>query len=249
MLLNVVDRADVKTPPRNYFAFPIGTRLTPEERLRVLQSAINHSEPSSAKPNAILDDADAKQRELDEAWAKRVQEDEELRRKREEREREQALIGEMDWVRSGGVLRDENGKRDYARTAEIRKLVEEEDKQKRAMERWIAYESSWTRLLTTTDPVTFASIPWPLLHKPSSSEDLRDPVKIAEFLFESLKVKGIAVKRKDRLRASLLRWHPDKLGGVIARATEEEAEEVKEGISAVARGLMVLQEACKSDRS
>ena len=233
---------------RGYFAFPIGTSFTPEEKLKTLQSFKSGVEAPLALESPP-DDAEAKQRVLDEAWAKRVKEDEERRQKREEREREQALIGEKEWVRSGGILRDENGKRNYERTTEVRKIIEEEDKQKRILARWNDYESAWTSLLSSSERVTFASIPWPLMSKPTSSEDLRDPAKVAEFLFESLKVDGITIKRKDRLRASLLRWHPDKLRGVIARVAEEEVEEVQEGISAVARGLVLLQDAIKPEKS
>ena len=94
--------------------------------------------------------------------------------------------------------------------------------------------------------VTFADMPWPLHTPPTSPDELRNPGKIAEFIFESLTLEGNKTTRRERLRSSLLRWHPDKLRSLLARVPEEELDAVKDGIDAVVISLMKLQEAEKA---
>lgn len=182
----------------------------------------------------------------DRAWRERRVFEEQRRKTREEREREQALIGEKHWIRQGGILRDANGRRDTRRTEEVRKIVEREDREQLIVERWQAYENRWAIILSSNDKlIAFGDIPWPLILPPKDPEDLRNPSKIAEFLFESLTLEGNKTSRKERLRTSLLRWHPDKLRGVLERVLEEEITIVKDGIDAVVISLMKLQEAEK----
>lgn len=171
---------------------------------------------------------------------------EELKRNREVREREEALIGEKHWVRQGGMLRDTNGRRDAKRTEEVRRLVEQEDKERRIRERWTAYEDTWTRLSSSSEPVSFSAVPWPKAPCPKGPSELREHTAIANFLFESLSLPENTTTRKDRLRASLLRWHPDKLSGIIARTVENDRDAVKEGIDAVVISLRTLQAEEKS---
>ncbi|KLO11395.1 hypothetical protein SCHPADRAFT_474101 [Schizopora paradoxa] len=226
------------TPTKGYLAFPRGRPPTHEERFR----AFLHKSSSNPPVIVPLPESNGAKERLDTAWREREQSEVERKRAREAKEREEALKGEKDWVRSGGVLRDAEGRRDYARTAEVRKLVEVEDAQRRALSRWEAYETAWTKLNTSTELLSFGDIPWPLTSKPDNPGQLRDKTAIAQFLFETLHIPGVKSSRKDRLRTSLLRWHPDKLGALIARVKEEDVEAVKDAVDAVVISLMELQE-------
>ncbi|EJD05620.1 uncharacterized protein FOMMEDRAFT_78190 [Fomitiporia mediterranea MF3/22] len=233
-----------------HLAFPACTWVTPEEKLRTLHQLFHAQQNlQSQKTNEqlVAENAEQKKRvEAEQAWEKYLGLEEKRRRVREEREREEALKGEKHWVRHGGILRDANGRRDYKRTDEIRKIVEREDKERRIIERWRAYENAWINILASADKaLSFGDIPWPLASPPKSPDDLRDPTKIADFLFESLTIESNKTTRKERLRTSLLRWHPDKLGGILARVPEGELDAVKDGIDAVVISLMKLQEAEK----
>ncbi|EGO03329.1 hypothetical protein SERLA73DRAFT_101406 [Serpula lacrymans var. lacrymans S7.3] len=167
--------------------------------------------------------------------------DEEARRRRREKAKEVADAGEMEWVRSGGVLRDAFGRRDWVRTEGIRKEIKLQEQEKRVMEKWEAYERRWRLLLTSNDPLGFSDIPWPLHTPPSAAKGLAI-TPISEFVFESLSVRANVVTRRERIRNSLLRWHPDKLAGVVSRVKCDDMEGVVEGINAVAHCLKTLQD-------
>lgn len=229
------------TASKGYLAFPLGRPLTPEERLRTLRNKTDPNPPLNAPSSASKEASDSKER-LDSAWRERERVEVERRRAREVKEREEALKGEKDWVRSGGVLRDAEGRRDHARTAEVRKLVEEEEAQRRALERWATYEAAWTKLNSSIELLSFADIPWPLVNKPTDPMQLRDRNAVAQFLFETLHIPGVKSSRKDRVRTSLLRWHPDKLGALLARVREDDVEAVKDAVDAVVIVLMELQD-------
>ncbi|KAH8094762.1 hypothetical protein DFH11DRAFT_1053177 [Phellopilus nigrolimitatus] len=242
--------ASSSTPRKGYLAFPAGCSLTPEQTLRTLDEqsklVLEASKADHASVEAAATQAEQTQASLDQAWQERENRENARRQARMEREREEALIGEKYWVRQGGFLRDADGRRDHKRTEEIRRVVEREDAERRVRERWAAYESGWAKLVSSTEPVTFASIPWPLVDPPKNASDLHNPAGIAAFLFESLSVSGNKTTRKERLRTSLLRWHPDKLGNVLGRVREDDLGVVKDSIDAVVMGLMSLQDAEKA---
>ncbi|OCB86477.1 hypothetical protein A7U60_g6370 [Sanghuangporus baumii] len=243
--------AEIPASLSGRFFFPPGSILTPELKLRTLEdlarvkheAELNRIREEKTSEQAAEREHLAKERE----WRERLRREEAHRQKQREREREEALKGEKHWVRSGGVLTDINGRRDLKRTEEIRRLVEKEDAERRIIERWQSYERAWLNIISSTDkPVTFADMPWPLLTPPKSPDELRNPTKIAEFLFESLTLEKNTTTRRERLRTALLRWHPDKLGSVLARVPEDELSAVKDGIDAMVISLMKLQEAEKA---
>ena len=237
---------------RGYLAFPqaAGAPLTSEQKLKLdrdFRQAQQEEQLKKARERkAAEEEAERKREAHQRAWAEYESRQAERRRVVEERDRAEALIGEKHWVRQGGMLRDKDGRRDYARTEEVKKLVEREDRERAIVARWMNHEQAWTALLSSSTPLTFADIPWPLMDKPSDPSELRDVAKIGAFLFESLTVEGNATTRKERLRSSLLRWHPDKLGAVVARVNEEDMEAVTDGIELVVMALMKLQEDEKS---
>lgn len=175
------------------------------------------------------------------------------RRARETKEREarEALSGEIDWVRSGGILRDPvTGKRDHERTKAIRAELKLKAEEEALTERWEAYEKAWKSLprLINSRELTFHDIPWPIAipeqdgTKKNSQKrkiGVRDltPVAIEEFLTDVLRVRGTKISKKERIRASLLRWHPDKMTSIVSRVAEDDIEEVKKGVAAVAAAL------------
>src|SRR3989442_14148393 len=96
------------------------------------------------------------------------------------------------------------------------------------MQQWEAYEDQWRALLSSNGPITFKDIPWPLEIGPTDVKQLT-PANISKFLLASLRVRQNKVTQKERIRASLLRWHPDKLASVLRRVVEGDIEAVREG--------------------
>ncbi|KAJ7487825.1 hypothetical protein FB451DRAFT_1225620 [Mycena latifolia] len=223
------------TPPRGagYFVFPPGTS------------------PASHPPQIESPDLGAQREEemerkrqaaLDEAYAARLERDAALRKARLEMEAAEAQKGEIDWVRSGGILRDVQGNRDYAKTEAIREELRLSELERVLVERWTNYETRWAVLAgkagrdrEKTRDVRFEDIPWPVSLTPGQSVSLADLTvdRVEEFLLAGLKVRGCTVTKKERVRSSLLRWHPDKMTGVLARVVDADSEAVQQGIHAV----------------
>ncbi|KAL0958173.1 hypothetical protein HGRIS_000336 [Hohenbuehelia grisea] len=160
-------------------------------------------------------------------------------------ERAEALKGEFDWVRSGGMLRDAHYRPDKARTEAIRAEIRLQDKEASITREWDGYEAQWHNLLASEGPVRFGDIPWPQARDradaPLSLEAL-DASKMAEFLLASLTVRGNKLTRKERVRASWLRWHPDKMTALLTRIIPQDIPAVNAGISVVMTCLKNLQD-------
>ncbi|PCH44921.1 hypothetical protein WOLCODRAFT_27147 [Wolfiporia cocos MD-104 SS10] len=156
----------------------------------------------------------------------------------------------MAWVRAGGVLYDRQGRRDDARTEELRAEIRLQDEEKRVMEQWNAYEDRWRILLATDTPVAFADVPWPLSPAPVTASELTSEA-VEKFLFAPLNVRQNTVTKRERIRASLLRWHPDKVSAVLQRVVEGDADAVRNGVNTVFLCLRALQDKdrqlCTSD--
>ncbi|KAK0473755.1 hypothetical protein IW261DRAFT_1503274 [Armillaria novae-zelandiae] len=163
-------------------------------------------------------------------------------------ERTEALRGEENWVRNGGLLRDADGNRDYARTNAIREELKLRDLEESLVNRWNAYETAWQVLVSSGSPLRFSDIPWPVtavssspLAKDSSPTPLRlDDItmsKIEDLFLGDLRVRGCTVTRKERIRNSLLRWHPDKMTAILSRVVQEDISDVENGVGIVVRCL------------
>ncbi|KAF7350351.1 hypothetical protein MVEN_01339800 [Mycena venus] len=229
-------RTPQSTPPRGagYLAFPPNPSPAPEiPQISSEDLAAKRAEEAERQ----------RQKALDDAWAARRIRDEAARKAQLEAEAAEALKGEIDWVRSGGILRDAQGNRDYARTEAIREELRLSALEAALVERWKKYEARWADLTgkagrdrTKARDVRFEDVPWPVV----SSTD-GQPVTLADltvdhvedFLLAGLKVRGCTVTKKERVRSSLLRWHPDKMTAVLARVVEADVETVREGIHAV----------------
>lgn len=174
-------------------------------------------------------------------------EEERTREERLHREAEEARKGEEEWVRSGGILRDEFGRRDMARTGAVREELRLREVERVLMERWEAYQRKWIRVSPPNNgsggsrqqpsrTLRFSDIPWPVDLGGTNGHvqltDLTAP-RVEEFLLGSLSVRSNQTTRKERIRNSLLRWHPDKMTPVLARVVEEDVELVRQGIGEV----------------
>lgn len=105
---------------------------------------------------------------------------------------------------------------------------------------WESYETEWNKLLSgeTSEPLTFASIPWPLIIPPQSTDDIR-PARVTIFILSQSHSQGQTMK--DRVRSALRRWHPDRFGRILAKVRNEDKAKVEEGVGIVVRCLSTLR--------
>jgi len=135
---------------------------------------------------------------------------------------------------------DEKRKR---KTKEMSKEDSERTGQRQADAR-AAYEHQWTALLGLDNKnadIGFADIPWPVMgnHRPVLIADLTADA-VAAFLLPG-GVPGHGRSRKEVLRETLLRFHPDKFEGRLMQAVRaEEQAVVREGVGRVVRVLNSL---------
>ncbi|THH05494.1 hypothetical protein EW146_g9887, partial [Bondarzewia mesenterica] len=130
-------------------------------------------------------------------------------------------------------------------------------RERRARDTRLQYDQRWRELLPSSSSsscanmplLSFADIPWPILHdraaegnptalQIASVEALTaDAISSFLFLIDSQSDGDAAKKlRKERLRETMLRFHPDKFEGrIMRRVREEEQAAVREGVSAVAK--------------
>ncbi|KAJ7758731.1 hypothetical protein B0H16DRAFT_1313788 [Mycena metata] len=242
-------RSPQSTPPRaaGYFAFPPGsTSAPPPPQVASTDLAAKREEEAQRQKKAALE----------EAWAARLVRDAAARKVRIEAEAAEGLKGEIDWVRSGGILRDAQGNRDYARTEAIREELRLSALERGLMERWSTYEARWVDLAgragrdrEKSRDLGFDDIPWPVSPTENQPVKLADLTvdRVEEFLLASLRVRGSTVTKRERVRGSLLRWHPDKMTGMLARIVETDLDAVREGIHAVVLCLHQLNSKVESE--
>ena len=142
-----------------------------------------------------------------------------------------------------------------AKAEAVRLLKAEEDARRRARyerervrhaDARDGYERHWVGLLgskSTSADLGFGDVPWPVSDKsPSISEITAEAV--SSFLFlpgEGHDEAGSWSARKEDLRGTILRFHPDKFEGrVIPRIKEEDRAAVREGVNAVTRAVTAL---------
>ncbi|KAJ6590683.1 hypothetical protein DFH09DRAFT_908213 [Mycena vulgaris] len=139
--------------------------------------------------------------------------------------------------------------RDYTRTAAIREELRLSELERVIVERWTSYEMWWSNLVgkagrdrEKAQDVRFEDVPWPVSPEKGQSVSLADLTvdRVEEFLFAGLKVRGSTVTKKERVRSSLLPWHPDKMTSVLARVVDADLEAVRQGIHVVVLCLLQL---------
>lgn len=102
---------------------------------------------------------------------------------------------------------------------------------------WQNYENVWANISSSTEQLTFRSIPWPMANPPISPAAITMEA-ISAFLFSSSH--SVTQSRKDRIKEALRRWHPDRFGRLLKRVIDEERGIVEEGVGIVARCLNEL---------
>jgi len=220
-----------------YFLFAPPPSDSPEK-----ESAFNlRTPPTPSSPEQPDDVASFKEQLHDLAGQEKSRKSKEARRARLAREREEAYQGELAWVRSGGRVRDAKGRVDRARTELLRAEIRLQDEEKRILDAWNAYEARWRALSSSPNSVAWSDLPWPVYHTVNAIHDLSSDA-IREFIFKSLGVRGNTVTKKDRLRTSLLRWHPDKAAAALARVPIDHHDRVLEGINFVFITLKEMQD-------
>ncbi|KAJ7502970.1 hypothetical protein B0H11DRAFT_2274388 [Mycena galericulata] len=157
-----------------------------------------------------------------------------------------------------------------AETARLAKLAEDERKRKK-LEKEIRhadyareeYHMRWKTLMAAPadgerveSPLTFSDIPWPIVSAHRQKSDKKGsskPVLPPTVSLEDLTVDAIAAflvpssgesdkkNRKDKLRETFLRFHPDKFEGrLMNRVRESDQAHVREAIGVVVRALNKL---------
>jgi hypothetical protein len=169
--------------------------------------------------------------------------EEEARRRAMERERQKRRIVQEEVRKIEARIRyKQETERRKAEEARARAYVEVRERERRdkarldkaTIDAWADYETRWGTLATSSESLTFSSIPWPTAHAPAKPEDIT-PTAIAQFLFSPLHSQGQT--RKDRIRSAQLRWHPDRFRRLMGRVGDEDKNKVEEGVGIVARCL------------
>lgn len=174
-----------------------------------------------------------------------IEYEEEMRRRRREREEEKNRVIQSEVRRIQARVRQrrdserhviaEERKRDAEKAKE--RVMREQAKAERVMvEAWNVYELRWVALSAAYDGIVlkFRDIPWPLLVPPLAPEEIT-PEGIEAFILSPLHSQEQTTK--ERIRAGLLRWHPDRFCRVLGRVRESERSAVEEGVGIVVRCL------------
>ncbi len=161
-------------------------------------------------------------------------------------------------------LRHEEQKRLQQQRAERRRS----ERTRRAREiasAWSSHETRWSGLLSQSHNqngaslLTFERIPWPVAvvvveppppqdgrrtrtrtRRTAALDELLRPEAIREFLLSP--AHSPEVSSKDRIRAALRRWHPDKFARVLGLVVECDKDAVAEGVGIVVRCLNEMLE-------
>ncbi|KAJ8473424.1 hypothetical protein ONZ51_g7872 [Trametes cubensis] len=163
------------------------------------------------------------------------------------------------------ALREETRRLERAAEEERRQRRRERDRS-RAVQARESYDVRWKELLSQSTPAApegtmrFADVPWPVLPPSSSSKRGEQQLPIA---LEDLTTDAISSfllpatvgpadeetakkDRKEKLRETMLRFHPDKFEGRVMRLVRSaDKEMVKEGVGIVARTLNALMNESK----
>jgi len=130
------------------------------------------------------------------------------------------------------------------REAEKRKKEHDESERRRkakaVVKAWKGYEGRWARISgNTEEQLSFAAIPWPTVTRPTDMTKITKD-SIREFLLSHHHSKEIS--SKDRIRAALKMWHPDKFKRTLDRVEDKDRALVEEAAGVVARCLNGLME-------
>ena len=151
------------------------------------------------------------------------------------------------------VVREET-KRSEREEEENRRKRRRSRERRRAAEARELYDTRWRALLEPSEnsggSLRFPDIPWPVLPPDLSSRRTKELAlddltveAISSFLLVQGNSESEAGKkeRKDKLRETMLRFHPDKFEGrILKRVVESERETVMEAVGIVVRSVNTL---------
>jgi hypothetical protein len=108
----------------------------------------------------------------------------------------------------------------------------------RVANRLAHYDNAWDALKNEhrehQGPIHFMQVPWPVLAPITHPDQITYPA-VEEFLFHPLRT---VKSPKDRLKAEMLRWHPDKFDArILGKVMVEQMDMVREAAGHVARIL------------
>ncbi|TFK20763.1 hypothetical protein FA15DRAFT_673164 [Coprinopsis marcescibilis] len=178
----------------------------------------------------------------------------EVRRLAEERQRARSRIQEElrvidERLRQRRV--DERRAAEEARAHSLAASRERDRREHRRLEKavaegWQRYEARWSELASSTEPLDFDNMPWPLTFPPTRVQDIT-PAGISTFLLSPSHSESSS--NKDRIRSAQLRWHPDRFRRLQSRIEEKDKAVVEEGVGIVARCLNDMMEREKRRQS
>lgn len=127
---------------------------------------------------------------------------------------------------------------------DARRRARDERERRRRVEARKAYESRWNELVefrSESADLGFGDIPWPVRGGAADISQLTVEA-ISGFLFEEQKEEEVEARiRKEELRGTMLRFHPDKFEGrIVRRVRDEDREAVRQGANAVTRAVAAL---------
>lgn len=183
--------------------------------------------------------------------AERWMREEDTKRKeraRREAERAERVREEMRRIEERVQRKVEDAKRQILEQRQVRIDSRERRDRERAERAWKSYEGRWQAILSSSAPsastssltsngdedLHFSNIPWPTFTKPKSPAGLTG-LEIASFFL--CPHHSVGVSNKDRIRAGLRLYHPDRFRKIAPRVTKEEKAIVDEGVGIVARVL------------
>ncbi|CUA69956.1 Tyrosine-protein kinase JAK1 [Rhizoctonia solani] len=108
------------------------------------------------------------------------------------------------------------------------------------LDAWNSYEFLWSALCvaSSTQPIEFRDIPWPLLRVPTGPESIT-PYSVGEFILSPSHSQDKT--REERLHNAMLRWRSDKFElRWMSRIEEGERSKVKEAVDRVCTSLDIL---------
>ncbi|KAG2368132.1 hypothetical protein BDR07DRAFT_1448467 [Suillus spraguei] len=154
--------------------------------------------------------------------------EEDMRRRMREREDEKNRLIQNE-VRRIQARRE-------AEKAKERVMRERARLERAIIDAWNVYELRWVALSAAYDGIVlkFRDIPWPLLIPPLTPSEIT-PEGIGAFILST--AHSPEQSPKERIRAALLRWHPDRFCRVLGRVRESERNAVEEGVGIVVRCL------------
>ncbi|KAG1881474.1 hypothetical protein C8R48DRAFT_681080 [Suillus tomentosus] len=171
--------------------------------------------------------------------------EEDMRRRMREREEEKNRLIQNEVRRIQARVRQRRDserhviaeeRRREAERAKERVMREQARLERATMDAWNVYELRWVALSAAYDGIVlkFRDIPWPLLIPPLTPSEITAE-GIAAFILST--AHSPEQSPKERIRAALLRWHPDRFCRVLGRVRESERNAVEEGVGLVVRCL------------